>query len=346
MNAHRSTRRWTGVAIAAALAVDARRLRAERRRHRRRHRAPRADEIAGRPRRRSRASPSGRWAPTARADRRRVRGEVPEDRRASSRTSAPATTTTPSCRTRSRRAPACPTSRRSSTTHCRSSPCPTRSSTSPSSARRTSRTSSRPARGRRSHIDDGIYGLPQDSGPMAMFYNEDVFDTAWASRCRRRGTSTSRRPRSIHAADPNAYITNDIGDAGFTTSMIWQAGGQPYRVDGNERDRRLRRRGLAPSGPTPGNRLLQNDLVAPIPSWSDEWYQGLGRRQHRDARDRRLDACEPRVRRAGRRRQVARRADAARGRRQPRGGRERRRRRRRARSRARTSSWPTASSSS
>ncbi len=26
------------------------------------------------------------------------------------------------------------------------------------------------------HGGDGLYGLPQDSGPMALFYNQEVFD--------------------------------------------------------------------------------------------------------------------------------------------------------------------------
>src|SRR5690606_41181 len=66
---------------------------------------------------------------------------------------------------------------------------------------------------------DAIYGLPQDSGPMALFYNKTVFDevgvevpTTW--------DEYYEAAQAIHAADPSKYITNDIGDAGFATSMI------------------------------------------------------------------------------------------------------------------------------
>ncbi len=180
----------------------------------------------------------------------------------------------------------------------------------------------------RSPIDGGIYALPQDSGPMAMFYRADVFErlgiavpTTWDEYI--------AAAEKIHAADPNAYITNDVGDAGFTTSMIWQAGGQPFRVDGDERDRRLRRRGLDASGRTPGtgscrttsSRLSRRGATSGSRRLGDgsiatlvigAWMPG-----------------EPRVRRAGRCRSVAGGSDAD-VRRQPRGGRERRRRRRRA----------------
>jgi multiple sugar transport system substrate-binding protein len=121
---------------------------------------------------------------------------------------------------------------------------------------------------------DGIYGLPMDSGPMALFYNKDVFDahgvavpTTWAEYL--------AAAQALHAADPNLFITNDTGDAGFTTSMIWQAGGRPYTVDGTD---------VAIDFTDDGStrfadlwqQLVDDDLVAPISSWSDEWYTGLG----------------------------------------------------------------------
>ncbi len=123
-------------------------------------------------------------------------------------------------------------------------------------------------------LNDGIYALPQDSGPMAMFYREDVFTnlgleipTTWDEYI--------AAGKAIHAANPDAYITNDVGDAGFTTSMIWQAGGNPYVVDGTT-DVTV---DFADEGSTKWadtwNQLVQEDLVAPISSWSDEWYQGL-----------------------------------------------------------------------
>ncbi|GAA3467650.1 ABC transporter substrate-binding protein [Nonomuraea roseola] len=121
---------------------------------------------------------------------------------------------------------------------------------------------------------DGVYGLPMDSGPMALFYNKDVFDkhkiavpATWEEYI--------AAARKLHAADPKAYITNDTGDAGFTTSMIWQAGGKPYQVDGAK---------VGVDFTDPGTRkfatawqqLVSEKLVAPITPWSDAWYKGLG----------------------------------------------------------------------
>jgi multiple sugar transport system substrate-binding protein len=121
---------------------------------------------------------------------------------------------------------------------------------------------------------EGIYGLPMDSGPMALFYNTTVFEkygvqvpTTWDEYL--------TAARALHAADPNVYITNDTGDAGFATSMIWQAGGQPYQVDGTDVTVDFTDEGSQKFADL-WQQLLDEDLVAPTSSWSDEWYQGLG----------------------------------------------------------------------
>ncbi|MFF8031856.1 MULTISPECIES: ABC transporter substrate-binding protein [unclassified Streptomyces] len=121
---------------------------------------------------------------------------------------------------------------------------------------------------------EGIYGLPMDSGPMALFYNKAVFDkheikvpTTWDEYV--------DAGRALKKADPKAYITNDAGDAGFTTSLLWQAGSRPYEVDGTKVGIDFSDEG-AKSYTTTWQKLLDEKLVAPVTSWSDDWYRGLG----------------------------------------------------------------------
>ncbi|QCB92337.1 ABC transporter substrate-binding protein [Cellulomonas shaoxiangyii] len=121
---------------------------------------------------------------------------------------------------------------------------------------------------------EGIYGLPLDSGPMALFYNEEVFaqhgievPTTWDEYV--------AAAQALHAADPNAYITADTGDAGLATSLMWQAGGRPFQVDGTDVTIDLADEGSQKYA-TMWQQLVGEDLVAPISAWSDEWYQGLG----------------------------------------------------------------------
>ncbi|QKW09831.1 sugar ABC transporter substrate-binding protein [Streptomyces sp. NA04227] len=121
--------------------------------------------------------------------------------------------------------------------------------------------------------DKAVYALPMDSGPMALFYNKKVFDkhrievpTTWDEYV--------EAARKLHKADPKVFITNDTGDAGATTSLIWQAGGRPYKSEGTDVDIDFRDAGSKKYTST-WQKLLDDDLLAPVSSWSDEWYKGL-----------------------------------------------------------------------
>ncbi|MFI5583374.1 ABC transporter substrate-binding protein [Streptomyces sp. NPDC051822] len=121
--------------------------------------------------------------------------------------------------------------------------------------------------------DKAIYALPMDSGPMAFFYNKKVFDkhgiqvpTTWDEYV--------EAARALHKADPKIFITNDTGDAGATTSLIWQAGGRPYHTDGTDVTVNFGDEGTKKYTAT-WQKLLDEKLLAPTSSWSDAWYKGL-----------------------------------------------------------------------
>lgn len=119
-----------------------------------------------------------------------------------------------------------------------------------------------------------VYALPMDSGPMALFYNKKVFDkykikvpTTWDEYL--------SAARALHKADPKVYIANDTGDAGETTSLLWQAGSRPYKVDGTNVKIDFSDAG-AQKYTAVWQKLLDEKLLAPITGWSDDWYKGLG----------------------------------------------------------------------
>ncbi|MFF5340438.1 ABC transporter substrate-binding protein [Streptomyces althioticus] len=121
---------------------------------------------------------------------------------------------------------------------------------------------------------DKVYGLPMDSGPMALFYNKQVFDkykiavpTTWDEYL--------DAARELHKADPKAYIANDTGDAGFTTSLLWQAGSRPYKVDGTNVKIDFGDAN-AKKFTDVWQKLIDEKLLAPVTSWTDDWYKGLG----------------------------------------------------------------------
>jgi multiple sugar transport system substrate-binding protein len=121
---------------------------------------------------------------------------------------------------------------------------------------------------------DAVYGLPMDSGPMALFYNAKTFEKAGVE-VPATWDEFVEAAKKIHASDPDTYITADNGDAGFATSMIWQAGGHPFEVDGTDVTVNLADEGSTKFAEM-WQQLLDEDLVADVPAWSDEWFQGLG----------------------------------------------------------------------
>ncbi|MGN9837072.1 ABC transporter substrate-binding protein [Nonomuraea sp. H19] len=126
-------------------------------------------------------------------------------------------------------------------------------------------------------INGGVYGIPQDTGPMAMFYRKDIFDKlklqppkTWAE--------FTEAAKKIKADNPDNFITSiDPGDAGGVDSMIWQAGGAPFKTSGESNV-------SVTLDTDPGvkqwvgtfNTLLSEKLVDPQPGWTDEWWKGMG----------------------------------------------------------------------
>jgi multiple sugar transport system substrate-binding protein len=122
-------------------------------------------------------------------------------------------------------------------------------------------------------IGDKIYGLPQDSGPMAMFYNAKVFKK-YGIEVPKTWDEYIAAAKKLHAADSKKFIAADTGDAGFTTSMIWQAGGHPFAVDGTKATINVADPGTKKWADS-WNQLVDGNLLSTIPAWSDAWYKGL-----------------------------------------------------------------------
>ena len=125
------------------------------------------------------------------------------------------------------------------------------------------------------HVGDGLYGLPQDSGPMALFYNKEVFDehglevpTTWDDY-----VETAKK---LKAADPtDVHHQRQPATPGFATSMIWQAGGTPFQTDGEKVSIDLADEGTQ-KWTGVWNQLVEEQLVCDLPGWTDEWYKALG----------------------------------------------------------------------
>lgn len=124
------------------------------------------------------------------------------------------------------------------------------------------------------NINGGIYGLPQDGGPVSMFYRQDVFDK-YGLTVPKTWDEYFAAAKKLHAADPSKFIAADAGEAAFTNAMIWQAGGQPYSVSGSKISVNLADKGST-KWASMWSKLLEAGLIdTKNPAWSPEWSSGL-----------------------------------------------------------------------
>ena len=120
-----------------------------------------------------------------------------------------------------------------------------------------------------------LVGLPQDTGPMTLWYNQAIF-TKYHLTVPTTWDQYVADAKKLHAANPKEYITSDTGDPGFTTSMIWAAGGHPYVTSGSK-DVTIN---LTSDAGTQKFEnmwapLIRQGLLSPVTGWSDQWYAGL-----------------------------------------------------------------------
>jgi multiple sugar transport system substrate-binding protein len=120
-----------------------------------------------------------------------------------------------------------------------------------------------------------LVGLPQDTGPMALFYNQKVF-TQYGLTVPKTWADYLADAKKLHAANPKDYITNDTGDPGFVTSMIWDAGGHPYTLSGTKNVSLNLQDAGSKKFTSLWNQMIAGSLISPISSWSTQWYTGLG----------------------------------------------------------------------
>lgn len=126
------------------------------------------------------------------------------------------------------------------------------------------------------NIGGKVYGIPQDTGPMVMFYRRDVFQ--------RLGLTVPRTwaeylevGRRIKAADPQVRLGYlDPGDPGTIDGLLWQAGAFPFQLRNNTSVAvDLRSSPGVKATVDVWSTMLREGLAAPVPSWTDEWWKAM-----------------------------------------------------------------------
>lgn len=126
-------------------------------------------------------------------------------------------------------------------------------------------------------LNGGVYALPMDSGPMAWFYNKDVFDKAGVDPTRvRTWDEFYDAAKKVRAT--GSYITSDSGDAGFFDSMTWLAGATPFSTgsDGQSVTINLSNDSRVKTFVDFWQKMIDDDLIdTKTAGWSDDWNKSL-----------------------------------------------------------------------
>ena len=127
-------------------------------------------------------------------------------------------------------------------------------------------------------LADRVYGLPMDSGPMAFFYNKDVFDQAGVdAESIRTWDDYYEAAKKLKAI--GVYIAADAGDASFYDAMIWLSGGRPFTTssDGKTVTVNLTDDEGVRTFTEFWQRMIDEDLIdTRSQTWSDRWKERIG----------------------------------------------------------------------
>jgi len=116
--------------------------------------------------------------------------------------------------------------------------------------------------------EDAVYAIPQDSGPMAMFYRADLFaenniaiPTTWAEYA-----DAAEKVRAT-----GGYITNfSQNDINQFAGLVWQAGGTWFDNNGTDWTVSLDDE-TSVTVADYWQDLIDRDLVSTLPGWTTEW---------------------------------------------------------------------------
>jgi multiple sugar transport system substrate-binding protein len=123
-------------------------------------------------------------------------------------------------------------------------------------------------------LGSAVYSIPEDSGPMALYYRADLFQkynipvpTTWAQY--------ADDAANLHAADPKVYITDfPPKEPGWFTGLVWQAGGEYFSTSGQSWKVSVNNP-QAQQVAAYWQDLLTKKLVKTEPDFTNAWYNDL-----------------------------------------------------------------------
>jgi multiple sugar transport system substrate-binding protein len=121
----------------------------------------------------------------------------------------------------------------------------------------------------------GLWGIPQDTGPMGLLYREDLLQQA-GLEAPKTYDDFAAAAQTYHSKNPKSFLVNVApNQAGQMVAYLWQAGVRPFSFDGQQTVKVDLASEQAKSVVKFWGDLVTNGTASSDPDFNDSWYQGL-----------------------------------------------------------------------
>jgi multiple sugar transport system substrate-binding protein len=126
----------------------------------------------------------------------------------------------------------------------------------------------------------GVWAIPQDSGPLGTLYRDDIFKKAGLDGAPATWDDFAKAAETVKAKT-GSYITDMPGNDMFQLiSFFWQAGAKPFGYDGKKTVSIDLNSATDQKVVSYWQGLIDKDLVATDPDFTDAYYQGLAQNKY------------------------------------------------------------------
>jgi len=125
------------------------------------------------------------------------------------------------------------------------------------------------------NTNGGLWGIPQDTGPMGLLYREDLLQQAGLEAPKTYDDFASAA-QTYRSKNPKSYLVNVApNQAGQMIAYLWQAGVRPFSFDGQQTVKVDLASEQAKSVVKFWGDLVTGGTASSDPDFNDSWYQGL-----------------------------------------------------------------------
>ena len=127
------------------------------------------------------------------------------------------------------------------------------------------------------NLDDAIYGVPWDTGPLGLIYRKDLLDKAGIKTPIKTWDEFADAAIKYHEANPKSYLVNmPGGQTGQWLALFWQNGARPFTTDPENFKADLTSPEITEVTEF-WDKLYRAGAISHDADFNDAWYQGFAK---------------------------------------------------------------------